>query len=151
MDPLALEIGRALRRAREARGLTLRAVATVSGGRFKATSVAGYERGERSVSVVRFCELCRFYGASPDRLLAEIMRAMEGTAETIIDLAFLEALGSEEAALVSGFVHQVRSLRTEAGGEEIVLRAGDLEVLATAAGKRPEELAELLRPKLRED
>ena len=146
MEPLTQAIGRALRRLRESRGFTLREVARASGGRFKATSVAGYERGERSITLERFCELCRFYAMAPDRLLADIVRAAEGHAEPEIDPKILESLGSEEGALVAGFVRQVRALRAEPGVDTIVLRTGDLEVLATAAGKRPEDLADLLRP-----
>ena len=145
MEPLGTQIGAALRSAREARRLTLRDVATASGGRFKATSVASYERGERAISVARFCELCRFYGVRPDRLLGEIVRSTAGAEEPVIDISILESLSSEEAALVSGFVQQVRALRGELEGETIVLRAGDLEVLATASGRRANELAELLR------
>lgn len=145
MEPLEIEIGMALRRARQARGLTLRQVASLSEDRFRATSIASYERGERSISLVRFVELCRFYGAAPDGVLAEILRSAEGKPEPVVDLTALEALQSDEAALVSGFVRQVRALRSQPGGGSILLRAGDLEVLATAAGKRPEELLDLLR------
>lgn len=144
MGSLGLEIGRALRRARLARDLTLRQVASLSHGRFRATSIASYERGERNISVVRFIELCRFYGSAPDGLLASL-RFADARAEQIVDLTVLEGLESEEAALVSGFIRQVRALRSEPGGGSVVLRAGDLEILATAAGKRPEELANLLR------
>lgn len=146
MEPLVSEIGRALRRARRSRGLTLREVSTASGGRFKATSVAGYERGERNITVQRFCELCRFYGVPPEELLSEIVRAGERPTEPEIDLAVLELLDPEQRALVSSFVRQIRALRHEPGAETIVLRAGDLEVLATAAGKEPEELRGMLRP-----
>ena len=149
MEPLAQEIGRALRRTRNARGLTLRDVAAASGGAFKATSVAGYERGERSISLERFCDLCRIYGMAPERLLADIVSAAEGRAEPEIDLTVLETLGSEEGALISGFVRQVSALRSARAGDTIVLRAGDLEVLATASGRQPEELLEMLRPALR--
>ncbi len=151
MEPLALEIGKALRRARRARGLTLREVASASGGRFKATSVAGYERGERSINLERFCDLSRLYGIAPERLLADILRSVEGRLEPEIDLTLLEGLGSPEGALVSGFIRQVRSLRRVEPSETVVLRAGDLEVLATAAGKKPEELVEALEPVLRHD
>lgn len=65
--------GRALRRARMARGLTLRDVGYRSDGAFTPTAVAGYERGERSISLQRFCELAAFYGVAPERLLAEIL------------------------------------------------------------------------------
>jgi len=145
MEPLELEIGKALRRARLARGMTLRQVGRLSEGRFRATSVASYERGERNISLERFIDLCRFYETAPDRVLADILRSAEGGTETIVDLTVLEGLESAEAALVSGFVKQVRALRSEGGGGPILLRAGDLEVLATAAGKRPRDLEELLR------
>jgi len=152
LEALVLEIGRALRRTRIARGLTLREAAAASGGRFQATSVAGYERGERSISLERFCDLCRIYGMAPERLLADIVRAAEGRAEPKIDLEVLEKLGSVEGALISGFVREVSALRSERKGDTIVLRAGDLEVLATASGRKPEELLEMLRPALqRED
>ena len=45
----SVEVGVALRRARRMRGLTLRAVSALSGGRYKPTSIAGYERGERTI------------------------------------------------------------------------------------------------------
>ena len=86
MASMALEIGRALRRARLARGLTLKQLAAASAGRFKPTSVAGYERGERSISVVRFCELCQIFGVPADRLLGEVLRATRADPELMIDL-----------------------------------------------------------------
>ena len=144
-----MEIGRALRRLRRAHGLTLVHVAAMSNGTFKATSVAGYERGERSITLERFCNLCQLYGLAPDRVLAEILRRTEGRIEPEIDLAALESLGTTESALLSGFARQVRGLRGEPQAGTITLRAGDLEVLATAEGRRPEELAKALSSVIR--
>jgi transcriptional regulator with XRE-family HTH domain len=141
---MALEIGRALRRARLAQGLTLKQLAAASAGRFKPTSVAGYERGERSISVVRFCELCRVFRVPPDRLLAEILRAAQADPELVIDLTHLERLEAAEGELLSGFVQQVASLRGSGDVDRITLRAGDVEVLASASGRRPDELREIL-------
>jgi transcriptional regulator with XRE-family HTH domain len=149
LEHIAVEIGRALRRLRRAHGLTLVNVAAMSNGMFKATSVAGYERGERSITLERFCSLCQLYGVAPDRVLAEILRRTEGRIEPEIDLAALESLGTTESALLSGFARQVRGLRGEPQADTITLRAGDLEVLATAEGRRPEELAEELAKTLR--
>jgi transcriptional regulator with XRE-family HTH domain len=149
LEHIAVEIGRALRRLRRAHGLTLVDVATMSKGMFKATSVAGYERGERSITLERFCNLCQLYGLAPDRVLAEILRRTEGRIEPEIDLAALESLGTTESALLSGFARQVRGLRGEPQADTITLRAGDLEVLATAEGRRPEELAKALRSVIR--
>src|SRR5512141_3377511 len=65
LEGIGLAVGMALRRARQARGLTLRDISTLSGGRFKPTSIAGYERAERAISLDRFCDLCALYGAAP--------------------------------------------------------------------------------------
>lgn len=146
MGDLAKEIGRALWRARRARGLTLRQVADLGNGRFKATSIAGYERGERTISVERFIELCDAYDSSPQLVLEEIVRAAGRRTEPEIDLTRLEALGSAESTLVSGFVQTIRAQRREPPSETIVLREADLDELATAAGTTRERLAEALEP-----
>ncbi|HYY08743.1 MAG TPA: helix-turn-helix domain-containing protein, partial [Actinomycetota bacterium] len=117
MDSIRVEIGRALRRLRRSRGLKLRDVSERSEGRFKPTSVAGYERAERSISLERFIEICRLYGAPPERVLSDVMRAVEGRTEPEIDLAALGSISGIEAGLISAFVHQVRSLRGEAAGD----------------------------------
>jgi transcriptional regulator with XRE-family HTH domain len=148
MSPLAIEAGKALRQARRARGLTLRQVSSATEGRLRPSSVAGYERGERTISLERFCDLCQLYGIAPQALLADVIRALEGKREPVVDLTLLASLGSAEGALVSGFIRQIRALRREQPGEKIVLRMGDLEVLANAAGKKPEELIELLGPSI---
>ena len=142
MERLAAEIGRALRWARQGRGLTLRQVAQRSRDRFKPTSVAGYERGERSVSVERFSELSAIYGIPPDRLLAEALRRWGGRPEFAIDPTRVEALRRPEARLIADFVSEILELRGEPRPESITLRAGDLEILATASGRQPQEFLE---------
>ncbi len=139
-DRLALEIGRALRGARRDRGWTLRDVAEASRGEFRPTSIAGYERGERHITVDRFIRLCEVYGVRPERLVLEIRRSTEGRPVATVDVAALERLGTPDAKLLSGFVRQVEALRSEPPGETLTLRTGDLAVLATASGRTPEEL-----------
>ncbi len=151
MDALTEEIGRALRRVRRSRGLTLQSVAALSEGAFKATSVAGYERGERAITLERFCRLCELYAVSPDRLLADVVRTAGSKGEVLVDLTLLESLGSAEGSLVGGFVRQILSLRKEPARSSIALRAGDLEVLASASQKERDELLEVLRPILHKD
>jgi transcriptional regulator with XRE-family HTH domain len=148
---MALEIGRALRRARLARGMTLKDLAEASADRFRPTSVAGYERGERKISLVRFCELCRLLDVPPERLLGEILRAVEGRWEPEIDLTKLEGLRTREGDVITGFIRQVLSQRGARDVETIVLRAGDVEVLASAAGRRPEELLQIVSSARRSD
>jgi len=144
MGRFALEIGTALRRARGARDLTLRQVSSMTRGRFKATSVAAYERGERTISLERFIELCDLYGIPAQAMLSEILGPLNVRSVAVIDRDLLESSLSAEASLISGFVRQVSSLRREQPSGAIVLRAGDLEVLATASGKEPTELVKIL-------
>ena len=87
--PISAEAGRALRRARIAAGLTLRDVGERSSRAFTPTAVAGYERGERQISLQRFCDLATFYGVAPEQLLAEIRRGL-AEREQLIDLTQLE-------------------------------------------------------------
>lgn len=142
------EIGRILRRARESRGLTLRQASIVSGGRFAPTSLASYERGERAISVERFCQLAEVYGMPAERLLAEVTRAVEERPAAIIDLTALERLEKPEARLVGRFVREVVRLRGDVPRHVISLRNGDLQVLASASGRRADELLDAIRPAL---
>lgn len=143
LGSLALEIGRVLRRIRKERGLTLKEVAAASGGAFKATSVAGYERGERSVTLERFVLLCRLYGTSPARVLDEIDRADH--ADVVVDLSSLEGLGDQERELLGELLRRVSELRAGAEASELMVRADDLTVLANAAGVDADDLLEALR------
>jgi len=88
MGAVGRDAGRVLRRTRTARGLTLRDVGIRSDGRFTATTVAGYERAERKISLERFCELAVFYGVEPERLLAEALHSDDH--ELIVDLTPFE-------------------------------------------------------------
>jgi transcriptional regulator with XRE-family HTH domain len=82
--PGSMRVGSVLREARLARGLTLKMVGSLSAGRFSPTAVAGYERGERNISLVRFLELASLYGVSPIGLLATISQSEAGT--SVVDL-----------------------------------------------------------------
>jgi transcriptional regulator with XRE-family HTH domain len=136
---LGLEAGRSLRRLRKERGLTLREVGRASGGRFTPTAVAGYERGERTISLVRFCELVKLYEAAPDRILRGILNA-ESPNEHLIDLEAVDALPSLEAGVIRSFVTEILHLRGESLSDPVVLREGDLEILAGAAGRTAKDL-----------
>ena len=81
-------VGEVLRDARIDRGLTVYDVERRSGGRFKPSSLGGYERGERSISLQRFCELAGVYGIPADRLLRDVLDRIErGSREgAVLDL-----------------------------------------------------------------
>jgi transcriptional regulator with XRE-family HTH domain len=141
---LANSIGAALRGARKARGLTLRDAARLSSGGFKASSLASYERGERAITVARFLDLTSLYKIAPGRLIADISRRAEGKPAALIDLRRLRLLGGTEAAILEGFIRNVFLLRREPVAETISLRDGDLEVLATASGRRANEFRDAI-------
>jgi len=129
--------------------LTLREASERSEHRFRPTSLASYERGERQISTTRFCELARLYGVSPARLLADAIREADGRPPTIVDIARVEKLEISEARAVTSFIEHVIDLRGTRGDRTITLRQGDLEVLATSVGERFEPFADRLRPALR--
>jgi transcriptional regulator with XRE-family HTH domain len=137
MERYASEIGTGLRDARRRRGLTLRQVAALSEGRFKPTSVAGYERGERAISVERFIELAQLYGVPGHSLLADIMRLVEGAPEPDVDLTALDVSEAAEEAMIAWFVRQMHALRRHQPTGPLNRRAGDPEVLVSAASAAP--------------
>jgi transcriptional regulator with XRE-family HTH domain len=81
-------VGRALRDARRARGFTLKQLSARSGSSFKPSAVGGYERGERAISVERFCRLAAAYGVPAGELLARALRTLGG--DVIVDLTRVE-------------------------------------------------------------
>jgi len=91
-----------LRETRRASGLTLRQAAARSAGNFRPTSIACYERGERSISLTRFCRLAVVYGVPPDQLIARALRLL-GTAEQREVVLDLDRMGIvDERPLVTG-------------------------------------------------
>lgn len=153
MDRFSKAAGIVLREARLRRGLTLYDVARLSDGRFKPSSVGGYERGERALSLDRFCDLAALYGVSADRVLSEALASVdpEGRDEVLIDLNRLSMVEEEDRLLVAEFVHRIKSQRQDYLTDVVTLRAGDVAALALAAGKRPGSLLSRLRPAIRED
>jgi transcriptional regulator with XRE-family HTH domain len=145
---ILVETGRALRAARQARGMTLRDVGTRSHGRFKPTAVAGYERAERGISLERFCELAQLYGMAPERLLLQITWRLSGGPAPMIHRPKIPELPVEEANVVGGFIQKVRDLRGDSDDEVITLRIQDLEVLATVSGHQLTDFLEHLGPAL---
>jgi transcriptional regulator with XRE-family HTH domain len=146
-NPFSETAGEVLRRARRASGLTLQEAAVRSNGRFAPTSIAGYERGERHISLDRFCDLADLYGVPPDRLLAQVLERLrpEGRRTVVIDLTRLERLEDRDRELVSAFAESVRARRGLSGSTELVLRSGDVEALALQSRERPARLMERLR------
>jgi len=147
---LTEEVGAALRRAREARRFTLHDVARLSSYAFKPSSLASYERGERAISIERFFRLMALYNISPARFFADVSRRVEGRPSARIDIQRVKALGGMEAAILEDFIRNVFLLRRQPVADTISLRNGDIEVLATASGRRLPEFVDVIESALRD-
>ena len=150
MDSFSKTVGTVLRRARRRVRLTLHDVAALSLDTFGPTTVGGYERGERGITLARFCELAAIYGVPADRLLAEVLEesAPDGRGSVMIDLTRLHLLRDSAAGLVASFVHDIRTQRGDYQAPVITLRSGDLQTLALAARVDPPSMLATLRPVL---
>jgi len=71
--------------------LSLRAVRVISQNRFKPSAVGGYERGERAISLDRFCDLCSIYGVAPEITLARAMGHRIPIVESVGDLKVIRS------------------------------------------------------------
>lgn len=145
-------VGEVLRGARAARGLTLQDVHQLSRGRFKPSALGGYERGERLISLSRFCALAECYRIPADRLLSDVLRLLHPQARTsvVLDTRQLRELQQpEQARAASDFVHRVKVQRGDYISDVISLRAGDLEVISLDAGSTPGEVLKALDPAVR--
>jgi transcriptional regulator with XRE-family HTH domain len=133
-------VGRALREARTRVGLRLADVRRLSNGRFSPTTVAGYERAERSITIERFVELCDLYQVEPERLLAQIRRDAAGRPPVTLDRGAVERSG-DGGEVLRAFVDRIVATRPPSDGS-ISVRAGDVDVLAAALRLSPAEFVD---------
>ena len=145
-EALSSEVGAALRRARATRGMTLRDASRAASGEVKPTTLASYERGERPVSVERFFGLASLYRVSPVRLVADVLRRVERREPICIDVEKVRSLDGAEAGILDGFVRNVLMLRNQPMTDTVTLREGDIDVLATATGRRVHDFVEAIEP-----
>lgn len=141
---LTREIGDRLRAVRLSRRLTLREAAAASHGRFRPSSIAGYERGERAISLQRFCDLAEVYGADPARLLDGMLRGARNEPDVRVDLGALDDSDEPAAMAVRSLARHVIDLRDEPQDVVVSLRRADLESLAAASGHPTDELLAML-------
>jgi transcriptional regulator with XRE-family HTH domain len=97
LDSFDRFLGEALREARLRKGWTLGQASEYSAGRFRPTSIAGYERGERQISLRRFAVLAGVYGIRADRVFAQVLERMRAD-DQILDLTPEERRLEEKAS-----------------------------------------------------
>lgn len=156
MQNLTRAVGDVLRELRQERELTLRDVEARSRGYIKPSVLGGYERGERSLSLERFCQLAELFDLPPEQLLGRVMERLhpKGRNKVVIDLTALSSIEGQDAELLTRFVDDIKETRGDRGDRVITLRSGDLHALALSARVGVGGLVRKLRPaitKLGED
>lgn len=119
-----------------------------SDSRFQPSTLGGYERGERSISLERFCELARLYRVPPDQLLAEVLRLLDPEARRgiKIDLTRMSLLPDEPRRVLARLIERVRGEREDFVSDVITLRQGDLEAVTSILARSPRDVLENIRP-----
>jgi transcriptional regulator with XRE-family HTH domain len=143
-------VGEKLRRMRQDRGLSLQEVCTRSGGSFVVSTLSAYERGKRSLSLERLCELASIYGQSPMNLL-DIenepdfqQRALSNSGPLRIRLDNLDHLAPEERRPLETYLSFLRELRNDPSRDMLTIRKEDLVYLSALYGVRPAALKDYL-------
>jgi transcriptional regulator with XRE-family HTH domain len=145
-DAAARRLGEQLRQVRRQQDLSLHDVEVLSEGRFKASVVGAYERGERSLSVERLHQLAEFYRVGVDELLprSPAPPPVPGELSVVIDLVALERRRDVQPVLAR-YVDAIRERRGDHDARVLTLRERDLVGLAAAEGMVAERLAAQLR------
>ena len=142
-------VGERLRNIRLQKGLSLHEVQRNSGKEFKASVLGAYERGERSISVMRLQGLARFYGVPVDQLLPhggvdEGPTTVTPPSATTIDLATLEKVEAPEKAVLQRYLNLVQMQRGDFNGRVLSIRKDDLRAIASVLDLSPDSLDERL-------
>ena len=153
MGSYAEQVGERLRNIRLQKGLSLHDVEERSVKEFKASVLGAYERGERSISVIRLQRLAMFYVVPVDSLLPRLGPAPTGATAWAVGLPEaglcidLEALGrreEREARVLEHYVSVLQMQRGDFNGKMLTIRRDDVRALAAVLDRSPGELVERL-------
>ena len=142
-------VGEKLRRMRQDRNMSLQEVCSRSGGSFVVSTLSAYERGKRSLSLERLCELAAIYGQSPMTILdiedePEFQRALTTNGPLRIRLDSLQRLSEEERKPLETYLSFLRELRNDPARDMLTIRKEDLNYLSGLYGVRPQALKDYL-------
>ena len=98
-------------------------VETLTNGKFKASVVGAYERGERAISVQRLVRVAAVYGMSPPDLLPVLVSS---EMPNVIDL---DKISAGEGDIAERFIAAVHLLRSGSFSPEV--RASDRVILSS--------------------
>lgn len=140
-------VGRRLRSVRLQKGMSLKDVEQRSKGRFKASVLGAYERGERSLSVPRLHELSAFFRVPVEFLLAEEGRKADVAprlGQVQIDLKSLDKLPVRERGPINQYLELIRSQRGDFTDEVMSIRREDLRPIACLYNSTPQGISSKL-------
>jgi transcriptional regulator with XRE-family HTH domain len=140
-------LGERLRHVRQQQNLSLHDVEARSKGELKASVVGAYERGERTISIIRLHRMAAFFRVPVSELLPEVARPDAAPEPTrgatsdriVIDLVALEERSADEPVLVR-YVDAITARRGDFNGRVLTVRAADLDTLAAVMDTRPDAL-----------
>jgi transcriptional regulator with XRE-family HTH domain len=137
-----VRLGSRLREIRRQQRLSLEQVEAASDGALPTSLLGAYERGERTMTVLRLETIARFYRVPIDQLLPRPERRLplDGTAADVhlaagrpplvIDLGQLAPLTGDPYVMLRRFCDSIRAQRNDHSAELLTLRADDRRVVA---------------------
>jgi transcriptional regulator with XRE-family HTH domain len=135
-------LGSRLREIRRQQRLSLEQVEAASEGALPTSLLGAYERGERTMTVLRLEAIARFYRVPIDQLLPrpERRRPLDGEEPgdrlaggrppLVVDLSRLAPLTGEPYVMLRRFCDSIREQRNDHATELLTLRADDRRVVA---------------------
>lgn len=143
------QVAARLRQIRQQQNLTLKQVEVKSRGQWKAVVVGSYERGNRSLSVLRAQQLCEFYGIPISQLFIDSNTRSQVISDSCwrIDLRKLRRIQNDPdqfAHLIFSFLQQIAVKRDDWNGEVLTIRKSDQETLALITAKEIPEVRKAL-------
>jgi len=117
-----------LRAVRQAKGLTLNQVSTLSNGAISAIALGSYERGDRSLSTEKLFEIAELYGVPMIELLSPPEKGISA-GRVIIDLRKLSLSTEANVQAPLRIIERITQMRHDWNGEVISLRSTDVGLL----------------------
>ncbi|MHB8294121.1 MAG: helix-turn-helix domain-containing protein [Acidimicrobiales bacterium] len=143
----AAKVGGRLRALRQQKKMSLLAVESLSAGRFKASVLGAYERGERAISVERLSLLAEIYSVPVAQLLPrdEVVDLRPGAGlvsagghqagppargKLRIDLVALQSSELPGKELVERYLGRIQLERQDFNGRVLTVRSDDVRALS---------------------
>ena len=129
-------IAKAVRSIRKQKGLTLKEVEEISGGKWKSVVIGSYERCDRTLSLKRAIALAEFYQVPLDQLLGFGSAKRDLDSRIILDIRKVNE-STERSRLLQGlsaFIKSICQKRSDWNGEVLSIRNSDLFALSLLQG-----------------